>query len=130
MKKNNFFIMTVLGALFGINQQMYSSEGLIASVVMGSVAVVTVVKTIKNSATYKTYSEHTNKCAQEKDASDNPLLYAQELPKQNFGNYAEEKTNIFEENYKKQQQAYNKRLEPVVIKCGSFEIIDNYRDEK
>jgi hypothetical protein len=127
MNKNNFF-MILFGMLIGTNVPMYSCE--VVYGVMGAIATVTVIRTVQNNGTYQTYCQHKEKLALEKDISNNPLLYAQELPKQNPENFTEEKIKAFEKNYKQQQEVYNERLKPVVTKRRSIKIIDNYRDEK
>ena len=130
MKKNNFFI-AVVGLLLGTHLEVHSSEGFAAVAIFSGLVVATTVKTVKNTATYQTYSQHQGRLALEQEESDNPWLHAQELPVQSPIKSVDERIRAFEQNYKKEQEMFNKRLEPVIKKNSpKINIIDDYSSEK
>jgi len=131
MKINKFF-MILCGVLAGTNIQLYASEALVVATFVGGVATMAVVKTIKNTATYQTYSQHKNRLVQEQEESDKPWLHAQPLPITTISDEKdlEKRIAAFEEKNKKEKEIYNERLKPKVKKRHSFKIIENYDGKK
>lgn len=85
MNKNNFFMVMLLGlaALVGTNFEVRCSEqpsSLTPYIVVGTVVGGAVLVTaLTNTKTYKTYSKDSERRAQEKEISENPLLHAKPL---------------------------------------------------
>lgn len=133
-------MLTLLGAvaLSGINFEVQCSEGLVATVVIGTAVAV---RLVKNSATYKTYSEHRDRLAQEKEISDNLLLHAQPLESSVLGQgvtSVEERMAAHEAKQKEGFEAYQSRKmeeeRPRAEKNESFwkekQLIEQYEPNK
>lgn len=121
-------------ALSGINFEVQCSEGLVATAVIGTVVAV---RLVKSSATYKTYSEHLDRLAEEQEKSVNPLSHAQPLESSGLGQEitpVEEKIAAYEAQQKKSFEAYqSRRMEeekPRATKKESFwnerQLIEQY----
>jgi hypothetical protein len=131
MNKNIFLKMFGFVALLGTSFEMRSCESSVAACVFVGTAIGTMaVKTVKNSATYKTYDQHQTRLAHEKEISDNSLSYAQPLQRSSSDEPCESvkhKIEDFEKDYQKQQAAYDERLKPQVTKYIPYgTIIDDY----
>ena len=137
MKKNNFFIVALLGAgvLSGVS---FEARGMDAgSVVLAGTGIgVGVWYCIKNTKTYETYEQHRKRLAEEKEVFDNPLLHAQPLESLELVKEAmpvERKIAEYEKQQKKNYDAFlSKKMEEerprVTIKdsWANALVIDSY----
>jgi hypothetical protein len=112
MKKNNFFMMTVFGvmALLGTSFELHSSEksSLAPYIVGGSVVIGASIFAVTQTATYQTYSADQVRRVEEKEKSDNPLLYAEPLSKKRSSSdtsIMSDKVQAYLDDYEKQRRA-------------------------
>jgi len=111
MKKNNFFMVMMLGitALLGTNFEVRSSEksDLVPYAIGGSVIVIGAgLLAGTKTATYQTYSKHQARLAEEKEASQNPLLDVEKIPVIGSGEKEGElRVQAFLKEYEEQRKA-------------------------
>jgi hypothetical protein len=134
MKKNNFFMATLFGAvaLLGVNfeargMENESNRAALIGAGLGAAALAAGGYYLANTATYKTYQEDKARKLEEKEKSDNPYLHAQPLAgtKLDAPELGNEKAAEYIRQYNQQRDAYNqqvKKNDPWKTK----QIIDQY----
>jgi hypothetical protein len=136
MKKNNFFMATVLGiiALLGTSFELRSSEksDLAPYIIGGSVIVIGAgLLAGTKTATYQTYSKHKVRLAEEKEVSQNPLVYPEKIPVIGSGEKeGERRMQAFFNGYEAQRRAEaQKCAKKITENTLPSHIIDDYAGE-
>ncbi len=121
-------------ALFGTSFELYSSEkSSLAPYIVGTVVIGASVFAVTQTATYQTYSNHTERLAQEKENSDKPLLCAQPLLRRRSSSESSimsEKAQAYLDGYEKQRKAEAQRCaKKITQETLPSHIIDDYAGE-
>jgi len=127
----------LLGAvvLSGVNFEARAMENTDKALILGAgLATVTLgAWYLKNTGTYKTYEQHNARLAEEKEISDNPLLYAQPLQSRGLGQKeitGNEKLEAFLKQDAEKRNAYNQQTKKNEPYWGKSRQIDSYEQIK
>ena len=136
MKKNNFFIGALLGAVV-LSGVSFEARGMDAgSVIFTGAGLLAAGLLLKNSEPVQTYGKHRDRLAQEKEVFDNPLVHAEPFPSSGVVQgvtSVEERIAAYEAQQKRDHEAFLFRKmeeeKPCVTTNKSWEdalVIDSY----
>ena len=119
------------GILSGISFEAQGMDNAKLFIGVGVGTATLIGLAIKNTATYKTYNQHTARLAQEKERFDNPLLDAQPLfnmeSQETVGN---EKLAAFLKEDQERRNAYNQQTKKNDLYWNNRQFIDSYEQSR